>query len=489
MKPLLCVTLTAPTTAELRRKRDEVHDADLVELRLDSVADIDVAGALGDRRLPVIVTCRPTWEGGRFSGSEEERRRILADALAQGAEYVDIEWRAKFDDLLARTEGHRIVLSSHDFDGLPDDLTAQVRAMRATGAGVVKIAANARQLSDCIPLKDLGQQTPHQHDLVIVAMGDAGLVTRVLPGRFGSKWTYAGSESQIGQVTADTLLKDYRFRALTDATAVYGLVGKPVAHSVSPSMHNAAFAATARDAVYLPFPAASALDFVTFARAFGVQGASVTTPYKVAMLDQVSEVYPVARRIGAINTIHVSNGRWVGDNTDATAFLQPLKNRLPLQGSTASVLGAGGAARAVAVALASTGARVRVHARNREQAAQVALLASAEIGPWPPQSRSWDLLINCTPIGMHPHIDETPIPADQLTGRCVYDLIYNPATTRLLREASQAGCQTIGGLDMLVAQAEEQFRWWTDTRPPAGVMREAALRRLAEFARDEHYVV
>src|SRR4051812_34513989 len=170
MKPLLCVTLTAPTTAELRRKRDDVSDADLVELRLDSAADIDVAGALDGRRRPVIVTCRPTWEGGRFSGSEEERRRILTEALALGAEYVDIEWRAKFDDLLASTRGRRVVLSSHDFDGLPADLTARVRAMRSTGAEVVKIAATARQLSDCLPLMDLGRQTPHQHDLVIVGM-------------------------------------------------------------------------------------------------------------------------------------------------------------------------------------------------------------------------------------------------------------------------------------------------------------------------------
>ena len=130
-----------------------------------------------------------------------------------------------------------------------------------------------------------------------------------------------------------------------------------------------------------------------------------------------------------------------------------------------------------------------LHARNREQAESVAVLASAEVGPWPPEPHSWDLLINCTPIGMHPRVDDTPIPADQLTGRYVYDLIYNPTTTRLIKEAKLAGCQTIGGLDMLVAQAEEQLQWWTGTRPPAGVLREAALRRLAEFERDENYVV
>jgi 3-dehydroquinate dehydratase/shikimate dehydrogenase len=489
MNPLLCVTVTAPTTAELRRRRDEVAEADLVELRLDSVSDPSVAGALAGRRRPVIVTCRPTWEGGRFAGSEEERRRILADALTLGAEYVDIEWRAGFDDLLAQSGGRRVVLSNHDFEGIPSDLSDRADAMRSTGAAVVKLAVTVKTLGDCVPLLNLGAQAGRRSDIVLIGMGDAGLVTRVLPSRFGSKWTYAGSERQVGQVSAPTLLGDYRFRTLTNSSDVYGLVGKPVSHSVSPAMHNAAFAAMRRDAVYLPFLAASVEDFVTFARAFGIKGASVTTPYKVAMLDHVDEVYAVARRIGAINTVHVAAGRWLGGNTDIAAFLQPLQNRVPLDGLATAVVGAGGAARAVAVAVASSGARVRVHSRNRQQAEGVAVLASAEVGPWPPEPHSWDLLINCTPVGTFPRVDETPIAADQLTGRYVYDLVYNPTTTRLIREARMAGCQTIGGLDMLVAQAEEQLQWWTGTRPPPGVLREAAVKRLAEFAGDENYVL
>src|SRR5262252_2467486 len=157
-KPLLCVTVTAETTAELRARRDAVVDADLVELRLDTVRDPAAAAALDGRRRPVIVTCRPTWEGGSFAGSEEERKRILADALALGAEYVDIEWRAGFDDLIAQTGGRRIVLSSHDFSGVPADLAARAQAMRATGAEVIKIAAQMTSLSDCVPLLDLGAQ-------------------------------------------------------------------------------------------------------------------------------------------------------------------------------------------------------------------------------------------------------------------------------------------------------------------------------------------
>jgi shikimate dehydrogenase len=181
--------------------------------------------------------------------------------------------------------------------------------------------------------------------------------------------------------------------------------------------------------------------------------------------------------------------RWLGGNTDVDGFLAPLANRVALKGLNASILGSGGAARAVAVALGSSGCRVRIHARNRRQAEEVAVITSADVGPYPPERGSWDLLINCTPVGMYPNVDATPIDAADLTGRIVYDLVYNPTDTRLLREAARAGCETIGGLEMLVAQAEEQFAWWTGVRPPAGVMQEAALKRLAEFMRHENYVV
>src|SRR5438093_1037296 len=179
-KPLLCVTITAPTTAELRRQRDNVADADLIELRLDSVSDPDVTGALVGRRRPVIVTCRPAWEGGHFKGAEEDRRRLLAEALTLGAEYVDIEWRAHFDDLVSKSGGRRVVLSYHDFDGAPADLAALVQAMRSTGAEVVKVAVNTKKLADCVPLLDVGAQMGRKAGFVVIGMGPFGFATRVL---------------------------------------------------------------------------------------------------------------------------------------------------------------------------------------------------------------------------------------------------------------------------------------------------------------------
>ncbi|HKB12163.1 MAG TPA: shikimate dehydrogenase [Vicinamibacterales bacterium] len=488
-KPLLCVTVTAETTAELRARRDAVADADLIELRLDTVRDPDPAAALAGRRRPVILTCRPTWEGGFFAGSEEERKRILADALRLGAEYVDLEWRARFDDLLADSRGRRIVLSSHDFTGVPDDLRAMDEAMRATGAEVVKIAATMNRLSDCIPLLELAAGRNSSGGGILIGMGPYGALTRVLAGRFGSAWTYAGAIEAIGQIDAESLLEDFQFRSLTDSTAVYGIAGGSVGHSVSPWIHNAAFRASGVDAVYVPMPAVSADDFLGVARAIGIKGASVTIPFKVAVFDAMDHVEPVARCIGAINTIRVDGSRWIGTNTDANGFLQPLRQRVALDGLRVAVLGAGGAARAVVVALGSTRCSIRLHARNRARAEELAALAPLDLGPWPPQPGSWDVLVNCTPIGMYPRVEESPLAAGQLTGQFVYDLIYNPPATRLLRDAKAVGCETIGGLEMLVAQAREQFEWWTGMKPRTDVMTAAAEKRLAEFTRDENHFV
>ncbi len=487
-RPLLCETIAAPTMAELRRRRDAAR-GDLVELRLDTVAAPDVAGALAGRTRPVIVTCRAAWEGGHFQGSEEERKRILAEAWRSGAEFVDIEWRAGFHDVLKTTGGRRIVLSSHDFEAVPADLRDRAQAMRSTGAQIVKIAAKANRLADCNPLLD--EANRHERgSVVLIAMGEHGLASRVLAVRFNSAWTYAGPVADVGQVTVEELANRYRFRSITEGTAIYGLTGRPIGHSVSPAMHNAALAASALDAVYLPLPAADADDFAAFARRIGLRGASITIPFKVALMAHVDDLRDEARQIGAVNTVAVAGTRWVGGNTDAAGFLRPLKDRgVTLRGARTAIVGAGGAARAVAVALAGEGAHVSMHARSAERGAAIARLVGGRFGPCPPDAGSWELLVNCTPVGMHPHAGETPVPADRLSGDIVYDLIYNPRTTRLLRDAAAAGCDTIGGLDMLVGQAEEQFAWWTGTRPPAGVMRAAALDRLAEFeTHEDHHV-
>ena len=480
----LCATVTAETTAGLRAARDAASGADLVELRLDGVRDLDVDGALSGRAGPVLVTCRPVGEGGRFAGSEEERRRILLRAFELGADWVDLEWRGGFEPLIAERRGRNVVLSMHDFEATPADLESRYRTMRATGAEVVKIAAYSRSAADVVRLLRLGRGTGGEL-AVLVGMGPIGVPTRLLPAHFGSAWTYAGDGVAPGQVPLADMIERYRCHRASASTAVYGVAGAPIGHSLSPVMHNAGFADAGLDAIYVPFEAAGAGDLMQLVEALGVRGLSVTAPFKESILEYVGDVDPVGRQTGAVNTLRADGGGWRGLNTDVAGFLAPLEAQGGVDGLRCCVLGAGGAARSAAAGLAGRGAAVTVCARRLERAAEVAALAGGAAGAFPPPPGSWDLLVNTTPVGTAPHVDDTPVPAEALAGgSTVYDLVYNPARTRLLRDAEAAGCRAIGGLDMLAAQAVRQFEWWCGTRPSTDLFLRAARAALA--ARNEN---
>lgn len=484
-EPLVCVTVTAGTVPELRRRRDAVSTeggADMVELRLDHLDRPDleaVAAAVEGRLRPVIVTCRAQWEGGRFAGSEEERHRLVEAAAAAGAEFVDVEAQAAFAaDIIRARRGRGVVLSSHVFGEAPCDLETRYAAMRSTGAEVVKLAVEAQRLSDTLRVMEIAA-SPAAGDgsHVLLAMGEPGVPSRVLAARLRNRWTYAGDGVAPGQPSPARLLDEFHFRTIRPDASIYGVVGNPVSHSRSPVMHNAGFAARGLNAVYLPFQAADADDFVTFARGVGLAGASVTAPFKVALMAHVDELDPVARRVGAINTIVVRDGRWLGANTDVHGFLAPLAGRMALKGVRAAVLGAGGAARGVAIALADQGAAVTVCARRVEAAREVAALAKGRVGAFPPRPGSWDVLVNAIPADPA-GAGANPIAGTPLDGEIVFDLVYVPAETQLLADARAAGCLTIGGLEMLVAQAERQFELWTGQRPPRGLfqVRSAGLQ-------------
>ena len=478
----LCATVTARTTSELRARRDAQAGADLVELRLDTLARPDVAGALQGRRRPVVVTCRAAWEGGEFAGSETERRGILLEACRLGAEYVDVEHRADFaGDVLAERDGRGVVLSFHAFDGLPADLDARYRAMRSTAAEVVKIAAAVDSLEQALGVAAIGGGNEPR---VLIGMGAAGVPSRVLAGRFGSCWTYAGDGVAPGQVDLPRMRDQFRAQEISEATTIYGVLGSPIGHSLSPAMHNAGFRETGVDAVYLPLEASGVEDFFAFARAVGLQGASVTAPCKEKMAAHVAEQDATSRAVGAVNTLRrLDAGGWEGLNTDVPGLLAPLSGRVNLSGARATVIGAGGAARAAAFALHGQGAAVTVCARRPEQAAAVARVApGTRAAPLPPRTESWDLLVNTTPLGTWPDVARSPLPDGPFDGRAVYDLVYNPLETRLMADAARAGCETIGGLDMLVAQAVRQFAWWTGVTPSADRFRQAAEQDLARQA-------
>jgi 3-dehydroquinate dehydratase / shikimate dehydrogenase len=472
---LLCETVTGRSMAELTTARDNATAGDLVELRLDGVADLDVAAALHGRSRRVIVTCRPTWEGGAFDGSEEERRRILMQALTLGADFVDVEWRAGFDDVIGHAPS-RIVLSSHDFDGVPADLVDRARQMRGVGTGFIKIAVTASRLSDTLALPGIAKGG----NAAVIGMGEAGVPSRLLASRYGSAWTYSGDRVAPGQLPSSQMI-GLGYRRVGPATRLFGVVSTNALHSFSPAMHNAAFCASGIDAVYIPLRAADFDDFLAYAAAMRIEGASITIPYKLDALRAAGRTDDLTRSVGAANTMRRCGEVWEATNTDVAGFLAPLEAAYgaPLAGVRASVLGAGGASRAVIVALCSRGVQVTVHARRAEPARELASSLGVRAGEWPPSAGSWDLLVNCTPLGGVGKREESPLGRDQLAGGFVYDLTYGAAESALIRDAREMGCRTLDGLPMLVAQAERQFEWWTGQRPMPGVMAEAIRTHVA----------
>jgi 3-dehydroquinate dehydratase / shikimate dehydrogenase len=476
LDPLLCLTVTGHTMAELRRARDAASAADIVEVRLDGVDRPDAAGAVEGRSRPVIVTCRPRWEGGQFDGAEIDRRRLLLDAANAGAEFIDVEMRAEFaSELLRQRSGRGLIASLHLFGDEPVNAAEHVRALRATGAEVIKFAVQVGSLTETLPLFDLAAEpaASERQGHVLIAMGPHGVHTRVLAARLKNRWTYAGDGVAPGQLPPSRMLGEFQFRRIRADADLYAVAGSPVAHSLSPAMHNAGFADAGRNAAYVSLDAKDVTDFVTFARAVQLRGASVTAPLKVAIMAHVDERDSLADEVGAINTLVVRQGRWIGGNTDVAGFLSPLKGRMALRGTRAAVLGAGGAARAVAVALKRAGAEVRIYARRPAQAKTVAALVGVRTGKFPPAPGSWDVLINATSSGTGA-TGESVMAGVRLDGEIVFDLVYAPADTPLLAQARAAGCWTIGGIEMLIAQAERQFEMWTGAPPRPGLFREAA---------------
>jgi 3-dehydroquinate dehydratase/shikimate dehydrogenase len=477
-RPLVVETVIARTTRQLRALRDRAV-GDMVELRLDHVEDLDVAGALEGRTRPVIVTCRASWEGGAFTGDEASRLAVLQRAIDLGAEYVDVEWRADRRPLVRRGNT-KIVLSHHDFGCTPGDLADRVAAMASEHPDVLKIAVHADRLTDCIVLRDTTRlDLPH----VAIAMGSAGQVSRLAPHVFGSLWTYGGAAAP-GQIAARDLVDIYRVGSHGAGAALFGVAGAPLAHSASPAMHNAAFAALGIDAAYVPFETTEAGDLLATAQAFGVAGLSVTAPLKTEVFARVAERDELGTRTGALNTLCFGEGRWSGRNFDVAGFLAPFdRDGIDLAGQRAVVVGAGGAARTALWALRERSAQVEVAARRRDRAEALAGEFGARTADWPP-APGWDLLVNTTPVGTWPDVDAMPLEAGAVTGRMVYDLIYNPEETALLRTARQNGAQVIGGLEMLVGQACLQFEWWTGRPGPRDVMM-AAARRFLQSRQDE----
>ncbi|HEX8068684.1 MAG TPA: shikimate dehydrogenase [Pyrinomonadaceae bacterium] len=522
----LCVPVCVRRADELRATVTRAAAvADIVELRLDCLADgaqleaarAELPAIFAARTRPFILTFRSPEQGGRRALTERACVRFWQtcwrdwQAGAPRPDFVDIEldlllahgpqvWPAAEAD--AQT-GARIdvnarpalICSHHDFAGIPADLAALYERMTRTPARVCKLAVAAHDATDCLALFQLLARARREgRAVVVVGMGAAGLATRVLAPAHGALLTYGALDADHatapGQLAAQTLRDLYRVHALDARTAVYGLLGRPVAHSLSPHLHNAAFAARALNAVYVPFDVGDAPAFIrrlahprTRELDLNIRGLSVTAPHKQAVIPLLDSVDDAAREVGAVNTIVFDGDALRGHNTDAAAALAPLAAALELRGARVALLGAGGAARAVLWALRRAGAHTTVFARDEARARPVAAQFDAATSALHTTARfaGFDLVINATPLGTRGHAeDQTPADASQLRGpRAAYDLVYNPADTRFMREARAAGCAHVaGGFEMLVAQAAAQFELWTVQPAPLDAMRAAAERQM-----------
>ena len=480
MSTRVCVSIGEETTARAVDKiRYASRWADLVEVRADYIQDLDLTQLFRSKPCPIIFTLRSPAEGGKFTGSETDRIRQIIHAEARGADYVDVEFSADWKQVLDAVPSESVILSYHNFAETPRSLASVFDAMARTPAAIIKIAVRAECLADNLRIASILRQGSAAGKRTIgLAMGGSGIVSRILGPSWGSWLTFAslpdGSPTADGQIPADSLIERYRIQAIARDSEIYGVVGKPLAHSLSPAIHNAVFASEKGKRVFVPLEASSLEDFVEFHGFCPIRGASVTIPYKedaFALSESLSES---ARGTGSVNTLVRTETGWHGDNTDVAGFLKPLIEAFPLAGVRAAVLGAGGAARAAAYGLKSRGAAVWVVARTPSKGQRLAENLEVDWIPWERlPGLSWDLLVNATPIGMYPDVHACPLDPDLLTGGCVYDLVYNPERTRLLLEAARRGCTTVTGKEMFLGQAVKQQQVWFGQLPAEAVMRRA----------------
>jgi 3-dehydroquinate dehydratase/shikimate dehydrogenase len=472
-----------------RQVRAGLKETRTVELRLDWLkGDTERRKFLGwlskqdFRGAAFLATCRRKVAGGKFRGDTQAELFWLMEARSAGCTWcdVEVETERELPDQSIREYAvpPRVLLSMHDFDRTPK-LPPSVSCPSHGEVDAVKIAANAKTIADSVRLLHLAR---HSRCFVAVPMGEVGLPGRILALREGSALAYApiAEATAPGQVSLRELKHLYRAHLLTRRTEVYGVIGDPVQHSLSPLLHNTGYFARKRDAVYLPFLVHDLKDFLHAVPEFGVRGFSVTIPHKQSILKHLSDCDSLAAEIGAVNTVVVRrNGSLYGCNTDYVGVLHSLERKLKLRGSRILIFGAGGSARAAAFALARAGSHVCICARRGSAAQELARAVSGEAIPRRSlRSEFFDAILNTTPVGMHLHKGVSPLSAEELRCGLVMDLIYRPLETQLLKLAKQKGIATVSGFDMFLEQGFAQWEIWTKTRPPEAPMGRAVFSKL-----------
>jgi 3-dehydroquinate dehydratase / shikimate dehydrogenase len=496
--PRVCVAVIGSDPNEMGEKAELlVRDNPFLEFRLDYLSKPGLALPKIKRFLEshpgtfVIATCRRVASGGKFRGSIVSQLDILGKAAAAGCQLIDVELetasKCKPEQLQKLRTRSALILSFHDFRATKK-LEETLEKMLAYPADFYKIVSTATTLSDNVTMIKFLAREGDRHSLVGMCMGEQGVISRVLGVRAGSVFTFAsavaGEETAPGQITAQDLRNVYRIENVDVATRVYGVVGAPIAHSLSPAIMNAAFRRENVNAVYLGLHAKTLKDLLTCVREIPIHGISVTMPYKEAILPHLDNTDAHTTKIGACNTVvRAQDGKLYGFNTDAAGIVRPLERRLnTLEGARILVIGAGGAARAAVFGLKERGSEVYILNRSAAPAKKLAHQARARIVKRPDLKKlAFDVIINATPVGMG-NLRESPLQEQEINARYVFDMIYDPPETRFLKLAKERGAQVIPGIEMFVHQAARQFEIWTGKPAPWDEMLRVVLLALQERA-------
>lgn len=468
--------------------------AKMVELRLDYVASrVNVRRLLGERDqldCQIIITCRRREDGGKWSGSEESRLLLLREAIAEGVDYVDLE-----EDIAAsipRFGRTKRIISYHNFRKTPENLRELHQEMAQRDPDIIKLATMANDPHDNLRMLELMQES--ETPTIAMCMGDIGTPSRILAAKFGSPYTYATFHHERtlapGQMSFKQMRDMYRYESITADTEVFGVIADPVGHSLSPQVHNAAFDDKNIDGVYCPFRVPSdCLDqFVQDAPRLGIRGLSVTIPHKESIARHLTKVDPAVKSIAAVNTVIFEGSEAIGYNTDYNAAMYCIENALGTPGANPSpvrnkrflVLGAGGVARPIVYGLRNRGALVTVASRTKARSDKLAAAFDCKAIDWEARQRvQCDGVINCTPIGMHPNVDESPLAKTFLKPMSlVFDTVYNPESTLLIKEGRDRNCNVVTGVEMFVRQAMLQFKLFTGQEANYQLMREVVKKAI-----------
>ena len=501
---MICVTIGCGSHKRMIEEWQKLAEDHIkfVELRLDYLRkEPQLFRLLPNRPTAVLATVRRKSDGGNWRGSEEERVKLLRSLIAEGVEYIDLELDVAPN--IPRFGKTKRIVSYHNMEETPKDLDAiRDEAIEKGDPDVVKIAVTPKNIDDVFRLVEFLKRANADRSkprTLALSMTEFGFLTRVLGKKWGCPYSYASfSKTRTlapGLPFYKTMRDEYRYDEINNETSVFGVVADPIQHSLSPLIHNRSFADQGINAVYLPFRV-SKEDLSEFmgkaSELLGVKGLSVTIPHKMEIIKKLTQFDPAVETIGACNTVVVDGYSSYGYNTDYIAAVLSIETAMagrpvrageasPLEGQSALVLGAGGAGKAIAFGLHERGARVIIADRNAEEGERVARWLGCEFCPWDErEGYVVQILANCTPVGMFPNVDESPMELKSLRGgMVVFDAVYNPETTYLLRMAKEKGCRVVSGVEMFVGQACLQFKLFTGKRASASFMRSVVRNALS----------